>query len=88
MRRILISLSSLFAVTAAILTTGSAAFAMRVDPPGGSSVNAAPAVHHSTGLPLWPVALIVAAVVVLTAAALGARLIKVSRRRAPASAAS
>jgi hypothetical protein len=89
MRRILISLSSLFAVAAAFLSSGSAAFAMRVDPLGGSSVNVAPAVHHPTGLALWQVGLIVVAgVVVLAAAALGARWITLSRRHAPASATS
>jgi hypothetical protein len=89
MRRILISLLSLFAVVAVFLSTGSVAFAMPVAPLGGSSVNVTPAVHHSSGLALWQVGLIiVAGVAVLIVAALGARLLRVSRRHAPASATS
>ena len=85
MRRIFISLSSLFAVTVAFLSTASAAFAMRLAPPEGSPTTAASAAHHSSGLSLGQVALIaVASVLVLTAAALGARLMRVSRRHASA----
>ncbi len=82
MRRILISVSSLIAATAAFLTSSTAAFAMRVSPPdGGSRVNAASVVHHSTGLEPWQVALIgVAGLIMLGAAAMVAPLVRAARR--------
>ena len=85
MRRIVVFLWSLFAVAAALVSTGSAAFAMRVAPPaGGSPVNVAPVVHHSAGPEAWQVALIaVAAVVVLIGAALGAAVDRRVYRPAP-----
>lgn len=89
MRRIIAFISSVFAFTAAFVSTGSAAFAMRVAPPaGGSSVELSPVVHHSAGLEPWQVALIVVAgVVVLTAAVLAARLTRTFHRPTSASAA-
>ncbi len=91
MNRIIAFVSSLFAVAAALVSTGSAAFAMRIAPPtGGSSVDVAPVIHHSAGLEPWQVALVaVAGVVVLIAAVLAARLITRSLHRsasAPATA--
>ncbi len=84
MRRIFAFLSSLVAVTVTLVSTCSAAFAVRVTPPsGGSPVDVAPVAHHSAGLDLWQVALIAAAgVIVLAIAALGTRLMVVSRRPA------
>jgi hypothetical protein len=84
MRRIILSLSSLLAVAAAIVSAAPAAFAMRVTPPGGASpVDVAPAVHHSAGLAPWQIALIViASVVILAAALLCAHLARTSRRPA------
>lgn len=89
MRRILISLSSFVAVTAAFLANGTAAFAMRVSPPaGGSRANTASVVHHSVGLDPWQVALIsVAGLIVLGAAAMVARFGRGSRRHSPTPAA-
>jgi membrane protein implicated in regulation of membrane protease activity len=90
MRRILISLSSLVAVTAAFLSTGTAAFAMRVSPPSqdGSAVRAASVVHHSAGLDPWQIALItVAGLIVLAAVAVAARFSRTSRRHSPTPAA-
>jgi hypothetical protein len=84
MRRILVSLSFLLAAIAGFVSTGPAAFAMRVAPPaGGSPVNVVPVVHHSGGLAIWQVALIaIASVVLMAGAVLGARLMRVSRRPA------
>jgi hypothetical protein len=80
MRRIIMSLSSLFAVAVALVSAAPAAFAMRVGPTGGGSpVDVAPAVHHSNGLAMWQVALIAMAIV---AALLTARLVRTSHRPA------
>jgi hypothetical protein len=83
MRRVLISLSSLIAVTAAFLSTSTAAFAMRVSPPpqDGSAVNVTSVVHHSAGLDPWQVALIsVVSLIVLVAATMAVRFAWASRR--------
>ncbi len=84
MRRIILSLSSLFAVTAALVSAAPAAFAMRTTPLGGGSpVDVAPAVHHPAGLAPWQVALIViASVVIVAAALLLTRLVRTSRHPA------
>jgi len=83
MRRIIMSLSSLFAVAVALVSAAPAAFAMRVGPTGGGSpVDVAPAVHHSNGLATWQVALIAMAIVVIAAALLTARLVRTSHRPA------
>jgi hypothetical protein len=84
MRRFVVFISTLFAVTAALMSSGSVAFARVAPDDGGSPVNVAPVVHHSAGLDAWQIALIaVAGVVVLIAAALGARLMRLSHRPAP-----
>jgi hypothetical protein len=84
MRRFVVIISSFFAVSAALVSSGSAAFARVAQDGGDSPVNVAPVVHHSGGLDAWQLALIaVAGAVVLIAAALGARLIRLSHRRAP-----
>jgi hypothetical protein len=84
MRRVVITVSSLFVAVVALVSAAPAAFAAQVAPPaGGSPVNLAPVVHHSGGLAIWAVALIATAgVVLLAAAALGARLMTTSRRTA------
>jgi hypothetical protein len=84
MRRIILSLSSLFAVAAALVSAAPAAFAMRTAPLGGGSpVEIAPAVHHSGGLAPWQIALIVIASVIIVAAAfLLTRVVRTSRRSA------
>ena len=87
MRRILISLSSLIAVTAAFLSTATAAFAVHVNPPaldggGGPAVpvTARTVVHHSSGLAPWQVAvIIVAGLLVLGATAIASRVVMGTR---------
>ena len=88
MRRIILSLFSLFALAAALVSAAPAAFAMKIGPPaGGSPVDVAPAVHHSAGLAPWQFALIaIASLVIVAAAVLGARLVRTSRRPASSSA--
>jgi hypothetical protein len=84
MRRIVLSLSSLFVVAAAVVSAAPAAFAVRVTPLGGASpVDVAPAVHHSGGLTPWQLALIaIGSVVIVAVALLCARLVRASRRPA------
>ncbi len=88
MRRIILSLLSLLALAAALVSAAPAAFAMRATPPGGASaVYVAPAVHHAAGLAPWQIALIaIASLVIVAAAVLGARLVRTSRRPASSSA--
>jgi hypothetical protein len=84
MRQIFFLVSSFLAATAVVLSTGSAAFAMRVVPPGGSPVNSVATVHHAGGVSGWEVAVIaVAGLVVLGALALTVRFKTVSHRRSP-----
>jgi hypothetical protein len=89
MRRIIVSLSGLIAIAAALVSWAPSAFAMRVGPSmGGSPVDVAPAVHHSAGLAPWQIALIaVAGVIIGSAALLRARLARKSRRPATSAAA-
>ena len=84
MRRIIVSLSSLFALAAALVSTAPAAFAMRVAPVGGGSPDGvAPAVHHAAGLAPWQVILIaIASVIIVGTALLCARLATTSHRPA------
>ena len=95
MRRILISLSSLFAFTGALFGASTAAFAARLNPAANDTSSVVPSVvHHSSGLAAWPVALIVvASLIVLAAVALAARFVGThsgtsSRRHLPTPAAS
>jgi hypothetical protein len=85
MRRIIVSLSSLFALAATLVTAAPGAFATRVTPMGGGSpVDAAPAVHHSGGLAPWQIVLIaIASVVIVAAALVVARLARTAHRPAP-----
>jgi hypothetical protein len=82
MRRIILTLSSLFALAAALVGAAPAAFAMKTTPLGGGSpVDIAPAVHHSAGLAPWQIALVVVASMIIVAAALLlTRLVRSSRR--------
>lgn len=86
MRRTLAFVSSLLAFAAGLASTGPAAFAVPADPQvGGASAGLAPVAHHSAGLEPWQVALMATAgLVVLAAAALGARLTRALRRPASA----
>jgi hypothetical protein len=90
MSRIVFGLSSLVALFASFLATGSPAFAMRVDAPGGGpSAHFAPVVHHSAGLRAWEVAVIVIAGLLLVGAAtVGGAFVRVSHRAAPTPASS
>jgi hypothetical protein len=84
MRRIAVSLSGLIVVVVGVLASAPAAFAVRVGPrgSGGSSVAAAPVVHHS-GLGVWPISLIVVAGVIVVVFALMTVLARGSRRSTP-----
>jgi hypothetical protein len=90
MRRVVLWLSSLLAVTGSFLATGSPAFAMRVAPPaGGASASFAPVVHHPAGLSAWQVAaIVIASLVVVGAVTAGGALFRASRRPIPTPAAS
>lgn len=74
MRRLIVSLSTLVATVVTMATAAPAAFAMRVDPAGGSSATVQST--HS-GLATWEIALITVAatmaVVVVTAFVSGLR---------------
>lgn len=85
MRRIVLGISSLIALFASILATGSAAFAVRVGPNGaGTSANFSPVVHHASGLTAWQIAVIViASLVVVGVATVGAASTRVRHRAAP-----
>ena len=87
MRRFAISLSGLVAVAITFVTIAPAAFAMRVAPAdgGGTPLTASRVVHHA-GLGFWEVSLIVIAAVMVATAAVGAAVIRGSRRSAPAAA--
>jgi hypothetical protein len=89
MRRVFFWLSGLLALAGSFLATGSPAFAMRIDPPaGGPSAGFSPVVHHSAGLGVWPVVVIVvASLVVVGAATLGRAFIRRSSRPAATAAA-
>jgi hypothetical protein len=81
MRRIAVSLSGLLALAVAFLTAAPAAFAMKVAPPaGGSRPFAASQVAHHGGLSFWTVSLLVIAGLVALSVAVGAAVIKSSRR--------
>ncbi|MCL2395958.1 MAG: hypothetical protein FWC87_14895 [Acidimicrobiaceae bacterium] len=86
MRRIGIPLSSLVVVFSVLMTAEPSAFAMYVGPgsPGGPPV--AVPVAAPSGLSAWEVALIVVAGVVVVGLAVGAVLIRASRRGAPTTA--
>jgi len=85
MRRIVLGISSLIGLFASFLATGSAAFAMRVGSHiAGPSAKLSPVVHHAAGLRAWQVAVIViASLVVVGVATVGAASIRVRHRAAP-----
>jgi hypothetical protein len=88
MRRIAVSLSTLLALAATFLATGSPAFAMQVSPPaGGDPGTVPPVVHHSAGFPVWAVAAIVVAALVVAGVVGLAMFIRSSRRTTAAPAA-
>jgi hypothetical protein len=90
MRPIVLGISSLIALFASFLATGSPAFAMRVAPHmAGPSATFSPVVHHAAGLRAWQVAaIVIVSLIVVGVATVGGASIRVSHRAVPSPASS